>query len=174
MHIAQALTFPRRDRTLSFPIPLTTKLSHISLLPIEHNIVLQLIVLSRIVRDVAEFVDVVFISVLEMRPRPGLADPTAPVEFPTEIQTAIFGARVETGVFVVDGLEAEVLSDEGGVQVAVVVVELEVVRFVVFGVVEIHAVAAVAEGADEIVAGVGAGVVVGEAIDAADVGVFFG
>ena len=40
----------------------------------------------------------------------------------------------------------------------VVVVELEVVGFVVFGVVEIHAVAAVAEGAGEVVAIVGAGV----------------
>lgn len=66
------------------------------------------------------------------------------------------------------------LSDVGGVEVAVVVVELEVVRFVVFGVVEIHAVAAVAEGADEVVAVVGGGVLVGEALDEADVGVFLG
>ena len=65
------------------------------------------------------------------------------------------------------------LGDEGGVEVVVVVVELEVVRFVVFGVVEIHAVAAVAEGADEVVAVVGGSVLVGEALDEADVGVFF-
>lgn len=65
------------------------------------------------------------------------------------------------------------LGDEGGVEVVVVVVELEVVGFVVFGVVEIHAVAAVAEGADEIVAVVGGSVLMGEAFDEADVGVFF-
>ena len=65
------------------------------------------------------------------------------------------------------------LQDEGGVEVVVVVVELEVVRFVVFGVVEIHAEAAVAEGAGEVVAVVGGGVLVGEALNEADVGVFF-
>ena len=56
---------------------------------------------------------------------------------------------------------------------AVVVVELEIVGFVVFGVVEIHPVAAVAEGADQVVAIVRAAVLVREAADAADVGVFF-
>ena len=57
---------------------------------------------------------------------------------------------------------------------SVVVVELEVVGFVVLGVVEIHAEAAVAEGAGEKVAVVGASVLVGEASDFAGVGVFFG
>ena len=107
-----------------------------------------------------------------MRAWPSFAHAAAPVVFPAEIEAAVFGAGFETGVFVVDGFGAEVLRDEGGVEVVVVVVELEVVRFVVFGVVEIHAVAAVAEGADEVVAVVGGSVLVGEASDEADVGVF--
>lgn len=106
--------------------------------------------------------------------RPTLAHASAPIEFHFVIQAAVFGAGFETGVFVVDGFGAEVLRDEGGVEVGVVVVELEVVGFVVEGVVEIHAVAAVAEGAGEEVAVVRAGVLVREAGDFAGVGVFFG
>lgn len=66
------------------------------------------------------------------------------------------------------------LGDEGGVEVGVVVVELEVVGFIVLGVIEIHAKPAVAESAGEEVAIVGAGVLVGEASDFAGVRVFFG
>ena len=95
----------------------------------------------------------------EMRSRPALAHTPAPIEFQIVIQVSPIGATgLEAGVFVVDALGAEVLRDEGGVEMSVVVVELEVVGFVVLGVVEIDAVAAVAENAGEIVAIVGAGV----------------
>ena len=172
--IAQVITFPPRERIAYLPIALVTSRAHISLLAIEHNIVVHLISPIRIVRPIAEFVDEFLIAMGEMRSRPGLANTTAPIEFHVIIQAAVFKARLKACVFVVDGLGAEVLSDEGGVQVGVVVVELEVVGFVVFGVVEVHAVAAVAEGAGEKVAIVGAGVLVGEASDFAGVGIFFG
>ena len=172
--IAQPITFPPRERIAHLPIPLVTSRAHISLLAIEHDIVVHIPSPIRIVRPIAEFVDEFLIAVGEMRARPGLAHTPAPIEFHVVVQAAVFEARLEACVFVVDGLGAEVLSDEGGVQVGVVVVELEVVGFVVFGVVEIHAVAAVAEGAGEKVAIVGAGVLVGEASDFAGVGIFFG
>ena len=112
---------------------------------------------------------------IEMRSRPGLANASAPIKFQIVFQVGAFSAAgFEARVFVVDALGAEVLRDKGGVEVAVVVVELEVVGFVVLGVVEIDAEAAVAEGAFEVVAVVGAGVEVGEAGDFARVGVFFG
>ena len=124
-------------------------------------------------RIIAKLILRPYIPLRIMRSRPTFAHAPAPVKSPTEIEAAVLGAGSETSVFVIDGFGAEVLRDEGGVEVVVVVVELEVVGFVVFGVVEIHAEAAVAEGADEVVAVVGGGVLVGEACDQADVGVFF-
>ena len=155
-------------------ITLIPRITHIPLLPIIRNIIIQLRPPIRIMRIIAKLILHPYIPLRIMRSRPTLAHAPAPVKSPTEIEAAVLGAGSIAGVFVIDGFGAEVLQDEGGVEVVVVVVELEVVRFVVFGVVEIHAEAAVAEGADEVVAIVGGGVLVGEALNEADVGVFFG
>ena len=172
--IAQLITSSVHSRLLQLPISLITPRAHIPLLPIKHNEIIHLILLIRIMRIIAELIRKLRIPMCFMRSRPALAHTTAPIEFHIQIETAVvFGAGFEAGVFVVEGLGAEVLGDEGGVEVGVVVIELEVVGFIVLGVVEIHAKAAVAEGAGEKVAVVGAGVLVGEASDLAGVGVFF-
>ena len=171
--IAQLITFPMHSRLPQLPIPLIPPRTHIPLLPIENNEIIHLIPLIRIMRIIAELIRKLRKPMCFMRPRPALAHTTTPIEFHIQIETAVFDAGFEAGVFVVEGFGAEVLGDEGGVEVGVVVVKLEIVGFVVLGVVEVHAVAAVAEGAGEKVAVVGAGVLVGEASDFAGVGVFF-
>ena len=171
--IAQLITSSVHSRLLQLPISLIPPRAHIPLLPIKHNEIIHLILLIRIMRIIAELIRKLRIPMCFMRSRPALAHTPAPIEFHVQIETAVFDAGLEAGVFVVDGLGAEVLDDEGGVEMGVVVIELEVVGFIVLGVVEIHAKAAVAEGAGEKVAVVGAGVLVGEASDLAGVGVFF-
>ena len=170
--IAQVVALFAGEVTVHDTISLMPRITHIPLLPIIRNIIIQRLPLIRIMREIAELIHDMLIPSGVMRAGPRLAHAAAPVVFPAEIEAAVFPAGLETGVFVVDGFGAEVLEDEGGVEVVVVVVELEVVRFVVFGVGEIHAVAAVAEGADEVVAVVGGSIFVGEALDDTDVGVF--
>lgn len=77
---------------------------------------------------------------------------------------AVAGAGGEAGGVGVLVGEAEVVEDVGGVEVGVVVFELEVVGFgVVLG--DGRRLGAEAEGAREVVAGVGGGGAAGEALD---------